>query len=338
MGTTILGAGDAVAIEIARPILPRGWHEVVLIVADFEPWIATLTEIGGWEVVVHHRSGSALNALWSMPPDARAEEVLLRNQGETEGYIRLVKLSNTPQQRIRPDDQAWESGGLQAIDIRTVDMSSTRAALLARGWRAPSDPVRYTTYGFDVLQWAPSSPDGIRLSFVQRIAPPLVGWPQLKRWSRAANAAITVRDMASSTRFLGAALGLTESFHSTTLGSGGHNVMGLPWHVAETTQVDIRGFTGVAPGGAAIELIALPQLGGRDHSIDAHPPNLGIAALRLFVDDLDLAATRLTARGVAITAAPGLLEIAPYGSCRVMAIRSPDGAWLELIERRTERT
>ena len=334
-GLAALAAGvrgaRAAEPSVTSPAL-EGWREALVIVADFDPWIETLTAVGGWEVALRTRADTALNALWSLPGKARTEQVLMRNLGTTSGHIRLIKVHGAPQRRIRPDDQAWETGGLSALDLRVVDMDATRAALMARGWRAPSDPVRYKTYGVEVIQWAPSSPDGVRLSFIQRISPALTGWPELKRWSRTTNAAITVGDMDAAARFFGEALGFKQASASDTLGSGGHNVMGLPWRVAETTPVDIRGFAAPGSAGGAVELISLPQVRGRDHSADAHPPNLGIAGLRYLVAEADALAGRLAGRGVKITAPATTLSIAPYGRCRAFAIRSPDGAWLEFVE------
>ena len=148
-----------------------------------------------------------------------------------------------------------------------------------------------------MIQWAPTSPDGVRLSFIQRIRPPLVGWGELKRWSRVANAAITTEDISASDAFFRTTLGFTQISKAASLGpSGGANVMGLPWPVVDHLAVDIRGFGGVSPGGGAIELISMPAVQGRDHAESAHPPNLGVAGLRFIVPDAAGARSR-TGRG-----------------------------------------
>jgi catechol 2,3-dioxygenase-like lactoylglutathione lyase family enzyme len=341
---TLIGAGLASVLwpllaspSRARPqtALPSpimtGWREAVVIVPDLAPWIETLTTVGGWELAAKTEAHSELNVLWRLPPGARTREALMRNRGTLKGYIRLVAVSGADQRQIRPDDQAWETGGVSALDLRVLDIETTRAALHARGWRAPSDPVRYKAYGVEVLQWAPVSPDGVRLSFIQRIAPPLVGWDELKRWSRAANAAIVTADMAKARAVLGARLGLREASHADAVGGEGPNVMGLPFSLARSLPIDIRGYAGATDGESAIELISMPGAAGRDFSSAAHPPNLGIAALRVRVADAAEALARLRARGWTQPPAPTALLIEPYGRCEAFAIEAGDGVRLEFF-------
>jgi catechol 2,3-dioxygenase-like lactoylglutathione lyase family enzyme len=311
-----------------------GWREALVVVPDVAPWIETLTVVGGWEVVHHGEPDRALNALWSLPSGARSRQVLMRNIGADTGFIRLVEVSGADQAPIRPDDQAWETGGVSALDLRVVDIEATRAALWRRGWRGPSDPVRYEAYpGIEVIQWAPVSPDGVRLSFIQRLAPPLTGWPELKRWSRAANAAMTVKDMAPAERFFGAVLGLTPAGVSHAVGGQGPNVMGLPWSFARTLAIDIHGYRAAAGHDGSVELICMPAAQGRDFAAAARPPNLGLAGLRFVVADAAALQARLTAAGVAPAAPLQVVAAPPEGHCRIFAVRAPDGAWLEFAER-----
>jgi len=310
-----------------------GWREAVLIVPNLETWIETLTVVGGWEVADRSAPDSSLNALWTLPPGARTEQVLMRNIGAQTGFLRLVKVSGAAQTQIRPDDQSWETGGIEALDMRVVDMAATAAALHARGWRAASAPVRYKTFGVEVIEWAPTSPDGVRLAFIQRVAPPLQGWPELKRWSRAANAAITVRDVAAAKAFFEGALGLKPGFASNTIGGDGPNVMGLPFAMARTLPITIQGYASFADGDGAIELVSMPGASGRDFSANARPPNLGTAALRFMVADVAGLADRLMKAGQTLAAPPQVVRIPPYGLCRVFAVRAPDGVWLEFVER-----
>jgi len=327
--------GRGAAWAAARAAGIGGWREAVLIVPDLAAWTETLTVVGGWEVAGRSAPDMSLNAFWGLPLGARTEQVLMRNVGARTGFLRLVKATGVAQTQIRPDDQAWETGGIQALDLRVVDMAATEAALHARGWRGPSAPVRYKTYGVEVIQWAPTSPDGVRLSFIQRIAPPLQGWTELKRWSRVANAAIIVKDLAAAQGFFGAALGLKPGFATNTVGGDGPNVMGLPWDLARSLPIDIQGYGGGPEGDGAIELISMPGARGRDFSIHARPPNLGIAALRFMVGDAGAVAERLAKGGQTLAAPVQVISLAPYGSCRAVAVWGSDGAWLEFIERLT---
>ncbi len=304
LSTLAAGAVPIPGRADALPSAVGGWREAIVVVPDLAPWIETLTVVGGWEVIHRGEADRALNALWSLAPGARTRQVLMGDIGADTGFIRLVEVAGADQRPIRPDDQAWETGGVSALDIRVVDIEATRAALWRRGWRAPSDPVRYEVYpGIVVIQWAPSSPDGVRLSFIQRLAPPLTGWPDLKLWSRAANAAMTVRDLEAAERFFGGALGLTPAGVSHVVGGDGHNVMGLPWSLARTLAIDIHGYRGATGHDGSVELISMPAAQGRDYAADARPPNLGLAGLRFHVTDVVALQTRLAAAGVAPAAA-----------------------------------
>ncbi len=321
------------AFAAASPTGIGGWREAVLIVPDLAVWIETLTVVGGWEVAHRGAPDTSLNVLWGLSPGARTEQVLMRNIGAQTGFLRLVKVTGAVQTQIRPDDQSWETGGIEALDMRVVDMEATAAALHARGWRAASAPVRYKTFGVEVIEWAPTSPDGVRLAFIQRVAPPLQGWPELKRWSRVANAAITVKDLAAAKAFFGDALGMKPGFASNTIGGDGPNVMGLPFALARTLPITIQGYASFADGDGAIELVSMPGASGRDFSAAARPPNLGTAALRFMVADAAAVAERLVKAGQTLAAPVQAVSIAPYGVCRVFAVWGPDGAWLEFVER-----
>ncbi len=322
----------ALPLQAAEPPVCGGWREALLIVPDAAPWIETLTVVGGWEVVTRGRRDRSLNALWNLPTEASTQQTLLRNIGTRSGYIRLIEVSGVPQQRIRPHDQAWETGGISALDLRVLDMDRTRRELEVRGWNAPSEPIRYTTYGFEVIQWAPRSPDGIRIAFVQRLSPPLQGWDELKRWSRATNIAILTRDIAASEGFYTTALGLTQYSRSNTVGEGGQNVMGLPWRFNESLTTDIRGYNGLPAGDGAVELIAMPQAEGVDHGEHSHPPNLGLAGLRFAVTDAAAVARRLAAALPSASVTPvQTVAVAPYGRQVMLAARAPDGVWLEFM-------
>ncbi len=321
------------ALAHASAVRVGGWREAVLVVPDPAPWIETLTVVGGWEIAARSTPDTSLNAVWGLPSGARTEQILMRNIGAQTGFLRLVKVAGAVQTQIRPDDQAWETGGIQALDLRVVDMEATAVALHARGWRASSAPVRYKTYGVEVIEWTPTSPDGVRLSLIQRIAPPLVGWSELKRWSRAANAAITVKDLAAAKAFFGDVLGMKPGFASNTIGGDGPNVMGLPFALARTLPITIQGYASFADGDGAIELVSMPGASGRDFSGEARPPNIGTAALRFMVADAAALAERLVKGGQTLAAPLQGVRIAPYGDCRVFAVWGSDGAWLEFIER-----
>jgi catechol 2,3-dioxygenase-like lactoylglutathione lyase family enzyme len=320
----------SLAAKAAQPL--SGWREAVLIVPDLASWVDVLTEVGGWQLAWKGAPDSSLNALWSLPKRALTEQVLMRNRMADSGMLRLVVVTGAPQRRIRPYDQAWETGGISALDVRVPDMEATCRAVEARGWDGVADPVRYTAYGKDVSQWVARSPDGIRFSFIQRIAPPLPNAAELTPWGRVTNTAIIVRDLEASRNFFGKVLGMKQISQEKSVGGDGPNVMGMPWNFQRSLKIDICGFKGETPGDGPIELISMVDAQGRDHSANARPPNLGSAALRFIVPDVAAIAAMCKAGGFAPAAPVQAITLPPYGSTKAFAVSGPDGVWLEFIE------
>jgi catechol 2,3-dioxygenase-like lactoylglutathione lyase family enzyme len=312
---------------------PVGWREAVLIVPALAPWIEVLTTVGGWEVALRSPPDDSLNRLWSLPKGAVTEQVLMRNPEAESGMIRLVVVTGAPQNRIRPHDQPWETGGISSLYLRATDMDATRQALEARGWNAASIPVQYTIEGGEVARWGPRSPDGIRLEFFHSLRALAADAPPQKPWGHVVSLAIPVKDMDKSYAFLGGVLRLKQGGHVETIGGDdGANKMGLPYAFKRAAKVDIYGFTAGPTHGSAFDVILMPQAQGRDFSGDARPPNLGIAALRFVVSDVAAVAAACKAGGFALAAPVQDITLAPYGRAKTFAVTGPEGVWLEFIQ------
>jgi hypothetical protein len=80
-------------------------------------------------------------------------------------------------------------------------------------------------------------------------------------------------------------------------------------------------------------MVRFPGVEGRDLAARAQAPNLGILALRFPVSRLDDLQRRLRKAAWPIAVGPAMLHIEPYGRVRMLAVRAPDGAWLEFFER-----
>lgn len=312
---------------------PVGWREAVLIVPSLSPWIEVLTVVGGWETVSRSPPDDSLNNLWSLPMGATTEQALMRNPTAESGLLRLVLVTGAPQQRIRPHDQHWETGGIAALYVRTTDMEATRRALEARGWNAASIPVRYTIKTGEVSRWAPRSPDGIRLEFFQTLTAPAADAPAQKPWGQVVSAAIPIKNLDTGNALLAGVLGLKQAGHVETIGGDdGANKMGLPWALKRAAKVDIYGFSAGPNHGGGFDLILMPEAQGRDYSADARPPNLGSAALRFVVPDVAAVAAACEAGGFALAAPVQDIAMAPYGRAKIFAVSGPEGVWLEFIQ------
>ncbi|MEM6935305.1 MAG: VOC family protein, partial [Pseudomonadota bacterium] len=86
----------------------------------------------------------------------------------------------------------------------------------------------------------------------------------------------------------------------------------------------------------SVELLQFDGLTGADWAERASPPNLGIVMLRFPVADLTAFYDHVRRQGIEVIAAPATIELKPYGTARVLAVRGPGGVWLEFFELLTQ--
>lgn len=309
-----------------------GWREAVLSVRNLDRWAATLAAVGRWEVAWRGAADPRLADAWRLPESARIDEMLLRNPGTDRGFVRLVRITGVPQQPIRSNGQTWETGGIFDLNVRVTDVAARFAELQARDWQGYADPIRFTFGPFVVREWLGRGPDGIVFALIQREQPPLEGWPLIRGFSRSFNSTQIVSDLDASLDFYVGLLGF-EVYVETEGPSPapGPNVLGLPYELAAEIS---RHTVIVDPAGrneGSVELIEFDGISGRDFAERARPPNLGVLALRFPVDDLPALAKRLADRNWPLEAR-SRLALPPYGEVELLALRGPNGEWLEFFE------
>lgn len=310
-----------------------GWSEIVLSVSDLDTHRAFYEDIAGWAVRAEGPLDADTLAAWGLGPEVTARQVLLGNPGTPRGFVRLVRFEGAAQVQIRPHAQTWESGGILDFNVRVADMARKAAEVQAAGWIAHSDPVRFSFGPFTVVEWIPVGPDGVSLAMIERVAPPLEGWPELREFSRTFNSTQVVRDLDAALAFYEGLLGFRPYLESaSTTPPPGENVLGLPWETAQRVQrrVWIGSFAGDNEG--SVELIEFDGASGRDLAERAVPPNLGMLMLRFPVRGLDALARHLDARGAEPLHGIREVRLAPGGAARQLSLRAPDGAWLDFYE------
>jgi len=309
-----------------------GFAEVVVSVSHFGK-VPGLRAAGGWEQLHAGPGAAGLHKAWGLKPHAAIDEELLHVPGMPFGYLRFTRITNVPQEPIRPlDARPWEPGGLWLLYTRSTDDAGLCAALAAAGW-----PTVRGVHGFDFGELAVNEvhhrgPDGMVLSVIEQLKPPLaIPAPKL---THVFNAAIIVRDFARARRFFVDQLGFQ------------------PWMEVEwngdnpglTLLADLADFRGVQtvrtvivhPDGenrGSVELIGWEGAPpARDFAERARPPNLGSLALRFGVKDLAAHLDRLRGHGIPPARPVTELVLEPYGRVRLAPVRSPDGVWLEFFE------
>jgi catechol 2,3-dioxygenase-like lactoylglutathione lyase family enzyme len=312
---------------------PRGFQEVVFSVSDLEAATAFYQEAAGWRVIHRGRAGAEQARFWGLAAEQTVDEVLLGNPGVASGFLRLVSFTGAGGGEIRPAAQPWDTGGIFDVNVRVLDIHTKVAQLKRLGWQFYSDPVRFEFGPFVVWEVLARGPDGIVVAMIERVEPPLEGWPNLRQMSRIFNSTQVVRDFERSREFFESTLGFKVYLeHEGASPEPGPNVFGLPHNLAAEVA---RHIVILSPDGGnegSVELISFEGLPGADFSARAAPPNLGILALRFPVSDLGALQRRLASRDVAPAAGPQTVEVEPYGPVEMMAVRAPEGAWLEFYE------
>jgi len=323
----------AASVADTSALIPSGWRETVISVSDIAGWQDFYTQTLGWEVRSEGAVSRALLSAWKLPDTASARFVLVANPGSDRGFVRIVDFDGVEQQRVRDHAQAWETGGIYNMNVRVANMHDIAPKVTEIGWQAPSAPVNFVFGPFEVWEWIPRHPDGVRMAFAERVKPPLEGWPHLKTTSRAFNSTQIVGDMGAAIDFYQGILGFDAYLeHQGASGKAQDHVLGLSHQAMTSVTRDVRILSPTGENDGSVELLFFDNYSGRNFSERAVPPNLGNLMLRYPVPDADSLAAYLEGAGVALEFEPVTTLLAPYGTVRLLAIRAPDGAWLEFFE------
>ena len=333
-----LGVLPAVADELEVNVAPGSQiQEFVISVSDLERTLPAFTEVLRWEVLHRGPADPTVARSWGLDVDTVIEEVLIGNGASDRGFVRLVQIQGVEQELIRPGARWWDTGGMMNFNVLVKDLDATVAGLRAHGWHGISLPSTYqrgeAVRGKSMIM---IGPDDVMMSFQERQAPPLRGWPPFDGATHIEVGYQIVTDIDAWRDFHTDVLGLFAHDISERRSSEpvGPNDYGLPHNlvgVADNKQVNV-----MVPEGGKQSLGARQHLSatGYDFAARAKPPNLGIMTVRLPVPDLLAVAARLKARGIELAAETQIVRMAPYGTVRSLAVRAPGGSglWLELFE------
>lgn len=313
--------------------LDGGWQEVVVSVPDVERAAAFYETVGGWTLRHDDAVDGAQLVAWGLPADSTAREIILGNAGEGTGFVRLVQFNDVPQEQIRPSGRAWEPGGHGGFNVRVHDIEAKYHAFQTWGWHGYSQPVPFDLDRFTVKEVMMQGYGGELIAMIERVKPPLDGWPNLKHLSRAFNAFAAVGDFEKTTAFYKDVLGFSEYLSEEGPSAvPGPNLFGLPHNWVSTMP---RKLVWLHPRGENEGSIALQhffEVEGTDFAARALPPNLGLLMLRYPVSDVAALARQIQNAGWALEYETIETMMPPYGAVKVFAVRDPNGGWLEFFE------
>ncbi len=316
-----------------HPFIADGYREAVFTVSNIESQIDFYEAVAGWQLLSRGDVPRDLLDAYGIAPAATATEAVLGNPGTERGFVRLVQFDGVAQRQIRSNAQSWDTGGFFDVNLRVVDMNKKFAELQTLDWQAASDPVEFSFGPFVVKEWLARGPDGIVLALIERVQPPLEGWPHLIEMSRFFNATQIVRDAKAARQFYEDQLGFELYLESTAASAEPEqNVLGLPHNFATEVPREVYILHPQGTNDGSVELLAFEGATGRDFADRVTPSNLGIFTLRFPLSDMSRFLSRVAAEKIELLVPETTIELAPYGPVSLAAIRGPGGVWLEFFE------
>jgi len=310
----------------------KGMQEMVVSVRNLEALRSTLMDVGRWSAHPLPDAPPEQFAAWHVPAGCtRIEQVLMKAENESRGFVRLVRFHGVEQEVMRPAQHPWDTGGIFDINVYVHDTRAMFLKLQHAGWTAFGQPTDYHLGDFSIRQCVTRGPDGVVIVCLQAFGKVLVTLPEYTGMSRTFNALHTVRDYDVSMDFLVNKLGWKPLMERVIDDNDepGRNMLGVPANIARKT---FRRVAIVHPDGAndgSLQLLEMKELGGYDFSDRCVAPNIGYLCARYPVPDAAAYAAQLRGRGVALYTEPTTLVVAPYGRITLFSVRTPDGAILE---------
>lgn len=311
----------------------KGFQEVVFSVSDLKWAKEFYQKATGWQIIYEGIANTQQTSYWQLPEATKIEEVVINNPNDNQGFLRLVKFNNVPQKQIRSSGRPWDSGGIFDINLRAKDLQASFIEFQEEGWNGFSDPIRYQFGKFDVSEVVMQGNDGIAIAMMQRHAPTLKGYPNLRKLSHVFNSTHISKDVDLAVDFFVNKLGFKIYMQTKGMDrKAGRNVLGIPQNVNDDIELPVYIVHPEGINFGSVEFIQMKGLDGENFADLAVPPNLGILMLRFPVSNATAYAQQLMDKGVQLHLPITEMEIAPYGKVKIFVLRSPDGVWLEFME------
>lgn len=330
---TLCVSPASVTAKSFQPEIGKGWQEVVVHVSKPGPWVSFFTEDAGWKVASRGPIDPVILRAWKLEGTVTGTEVLLVNEGDAKGWIRLVTLKGVKSEPIRPAAQAWDPGGWFSLMTRSRDATTLYNKAISRGWTAYNSPQEFNFGGVQLRNVVIRGPDGVNVSIYERLVPKLEGWETIKGISRVFNVMTMVKDFEAERAFFQEGLGFGAWFignyeDTTEVATN----FGLP--VNFSTQVPRR--SGILwesqSEDGRVELMRFVGLEGVDHASRARFSNRGIVAIRLPVANLEVWIAKVRAKGIEVNGTNLTAHLAPYGRVKSAWVQSPNGGIVEAFE------
>jgi len=329
---------DAVRVETAAPapVTTEPWLMATASVTDLDRTARFFREIGNYETLWQGTLDPAEIAFLGLPEGASAEALVLAAPGSRHGWIRLIRFDNAGRKvPTRPGARAWDTGCFWSLMVRAKGMESIYDDAIEMGWWTQT-PVTDLTFGGSKLKVVVfQGPDGLQVQAYERLSPPLPeAFGTFERISQPFNIMQMSRDREAARILMEDVLGFGRFWFGAPYMSDQPTDMplGIPRNLTTTIPYKAAIFE-PAPGEfGRMEYIEIDGLEGHDYADRCAAPNLGWLSVTYPVNDASAAEAMIKARGWPVASPVDAFHRGPHGEVRILAIRSPDGAWIEFVE------
>jgi len=318
------------------PVTTSVWQEAVVSVTDLDRSAQFFTEIGGYETKWRGPMDISEIQTWGLASSASAEAMLLGPPGQDTGLVRLVRFDNAGRKEpTRPGARAWDTGCYFSLMVRMKNMQSVYDDAVAMGWWTET-PITYLEFGESKLNvMVFRGPDGVQVQAYERLAPPLSdAIPPFERFTRPFNIMQMVRDRDVAYDFFANVLGFATFYKGQPYVSDKPEFM--PLGIPKNLTTSVRYQAGIVypqPGEfGRMEMIEIMDLDGHDYAERCDAPNLGILAVRYPVDSVRRTEYQVKGQDWPLSLPLSRAQIQPYGSVRMLAVKTPDGANIQFVE------
>lgn len=288
----------------------------------------------GWDVMDEGViAGSVSRDLYRV--DGEIEAWKLAPVEADSGQLWLMRTPNSGQLIARhPHTSEW---GFHAVDLYTRDCLATHNQLLAKGWKWPALPQKYSVplngKNIDIVEGFCLGPEGSDIVFVEaRNARSTIVWdkdPTLP-YTELTSVVCGVKDVDLAKEFFGPdGLGMSLWYDVTMTVEGVNIVAGLP------IDSEVRLVFAAGEKTARIEIIHVTNLEPTADSRQIQRPgkSLGQMGWSFLTHDLESAMGKVVSKRGRLISDPVLTNDPIHGSARVVAAETSEGAFIELWEK-----
>ncbi|WOR15562.1 hypothetical protein RYZ27_02660 [Hyphomonas sp. FCG-A18] len=319
------------------PVTTEPWVMATASVSDLDRTAQFFREIGQYETVyrgpLDPREISSLN----LPDGASGEVLTLKAPGSEHGLVRLIRFDDAgPKVPTRPGARAWDTGCIWSLMVRVKGMESVYDDAIAMGWWTET-PITYLEFGPSKLNVVVfKGPDGLQVQGYERLTTPLPeGFTPFERVSQPFNIMQMSRDREAARVLMEDVLGFDRFWYGEpyTDPEPTYMPLGIPKNLTTTIPYMAGIFYPVESEYGRMEYIEIDGLEGRDYADRCNAPNLGWLSVTYPVESLTDLQARLDDKDWPVHIAPYHTERGGLGDMAVLAIKAPDGATIEFIER-----